>query len=70
MKKNYLKKWLAMTLALTMTFSSSGFAVLAAEQPEEPAAAEETADPAEEIAAEAAEAVQEENVEEAAPEAE
>ena len=35
MKKNYLKKWLAMTLALTMTLSSSGLAVLAAEEPEE-----------------------------------
>ena len=37
MKKNYLKKWLAMTLALTMTVSSSGLAVLAAEEPEEAA---------------------------------
>ena len=70
MKKNYLKKWLAMTLALTMTFSSSGLAVLAAEEPEEAAVTQAAADSAEESGPEAAEAVQEETVEEAAPEAE
>ena len=47
MKKNYLKKWLAMTLALTMTFSSSGLAVLAAEEPEEAAVTQAAADSAE-----------------------
>ena len=70
MKKNYLKKWLAMTLALTMTFSSSGLAVLAAEEPEEAAVTQAAADSAEESGPEAAEAVQEETMEEAAPEAE
>ena len=70
MKKNYLKKWLAMTLALTMTFSSSGLAVLAAEEPEEAAVTQAAADSAEESGPEAAEAVQEETMEEAAPEVE
>ena len=55
MKKSYLKKWLAMTLALTMTVSSSGLAVLAAEEPEEAAVTQEATVPAEESGTEAAE---------------
>ena len=51
MKKKTLMRWLAMTLALTMTFNMSSFTVLAAENAAEETVVEETAaetDPADE----------------------